>query len=333
MTGLFLVTGYTSDIDLAFSSIAHIIRDVNRGWIIRIFHANGASFFFICMFIHVGRGIYYQSYFQKHTWLVGCTIIVLTIAAAFFGYVLPWGQISFWGATVITNLARALPYIGPMLVDWMWGGFAVGNATLKRFFILHYLIPFLILGIVVVHVIFLHETGSNNPLGIRTDADKIPFHNYYLLKDLLGGTILFVSFLLVCFLKPDIFLDPVNFSPADPMRTPLHIQPEWYFLFAYSILRRVPNKLGGVIALVSSILVLYLLPFYQKNMLRGISFYPFSRAMFWIFVGNFFVLTWIGSCPVETPFLQVGVTSRSFYFFFFLFHPVIEEKWSNSISL
>ena len=331
ITGLFLVTQYTPDIEIAFSSIAHIIRDVNFGWVIRRLHANGASFFFFCIFIHIGRGVYYQSYFQRHTWMVGCTILLITIGAAFLGYVLPWGQMSFWGATVITNLARAVPYIGPILVDWLWGGFAVGNATLKRFFILHFLIPFIILALVVVHIIFLHETGSNNPLGVSRDSEKIPFHNYFMLKDLLGGIVIFSFILFICFVRPDIFLDPVNFCPADPIRTPLHIQPEWYFLFAYSILRRIPNKLGGVIALVASVVLLYFLPFYEKNYFRGIAFYPFSRILFWVFIGNFIILTWIGRCPVERPFLEIGACARTFYFFYFVVNPYLEKKWAVEI--
>merc|ERR1711976_820416 len=198
---------------------------------------------------------------------------------------------------------------------------------LKRFFILHFLVPFIILVLVVAHVVYLHETGSNNPLGLRRDSDKIPFHNYFILKDLFGIILLVLVLLLVAFLSPDVFLDPVNFSPADPLRTPLHIQPEWYFLFAYSILRRVPNKLGGVIALFLSVLVLYVLPFYQKNHLRGLAFYPSSRIFFWIFIGNFIVLTWIGSCPVETPYLTVGMTARTIYFSYFILNPYIEEGW------
>lgn len=207
----------------------------------------------------------------------------------------------------------------------MWGGFAVGNATLKRFFMLHFLVPFIILALVVVHVVYLHETGSNNPLGIRSDTDKIPFHNYFILKDLLGGFLMFMVLFLVCFLSPDVFLDPVNFMPADPLNTPLHIQPEWYFLFAYCILRRIPNKLGGVIALFASVLVLYVLPFYQKNYLRGLAFYPISRFFFWVFIGDFIMLTWLGSCPIERPWFEFGIIRRIIYFVYFIVSPYVEE--------
>nr|QWS05423.1 cytochrome b [Cultellus attenuatus] len=324
LTGLFLVMHYSPDVNLAFFSVSHIIRDVNYGWLIRSCHANGASFFFMCLFFHVGRGIYYQSYYLFHTWMIGVTMLVLTMGIGFLGYVLPWGQMSFWGATVITNLVSAVPYLGGWLVEWIWGGFAVGDATLKRFFMLHFLLPFVLLVMVAVHIMYLHSTGSNNPLGLSSDSEKIPFYPYYMLKDLvgifwLGGLILFVVLFF-----PDIFLDPVNFMPADPMRTPTHIQPEWYFLFAYAILRSIPNKLGGVVALAMSLLILYILPFFPMPKLGlGAGFYPICQFSFWMFVGSFVVLTYIGSCDIESPFVEVSIMASVIYFSYFLLSPLI----------
>nr|WIF29393.1 cytochorome b [Atelerix albiventris] len=315
ITGLFLAMHYSSDTILAFSSISHICRDVNYGWLIRYMHANGASMFFMCMFLHIGRGIYYGSYLFKETWNIGIILLLMTMATAFMGYVLPWGQMSFWGATVITNLLSAIPYIGSDLVQWIWGAFSVDKATLTRFFALHFILPFIITALVLVHLLFLHETGSNNPTGIMSDSDKIPFHPYYTLKDSLGITlIIFILMTLVLF-SPDLLGDPDNYNPANPLNTPPHIKPEWYFLFAYAILRSIPNKLGGVLALLLSILILFLLPSLHTSKQRSMMFRPISQLVFWSLVSNLFILTWIGSQPVENPYIMIGQLSSIYYFF------------------
>nr|AFV57320.1 cytochrome b [Harpadon nehereus] len=246
VTGLFLAMHYTSDVATAFSSVAHICRDVNYGWMIRNLHANGASFFFICIYIHIARGLYYGSYLYMETWNIGVILLLLVMMTAFVGYVLPWGQMSFWGATVITNLLSAVPYVGGTLVEWIWGGFSVDKATLTRFFAFHFLFPFVIVAVTAIHLLFLHETGSNNPTGINSDVDKIAFHPYFIYKDLLGFVIMLAGLSALAFFYPNLLGDPDNFTPANPLVTPPHIKPEWYFLFAYAILRSIPNKLGGV---------------------------------------------------------------------------------------
>nr|AAS75534.1 cytochrome b [Lagonosticta senegala] len=314
VTGLLLATHYTADTALAFSSVAHMCRDVQFGWLIRNLHANGASFFFICIYLHIGRGIYYGSYLNKETWNIGVILLLTLMATAFVGYVLPWGQMSFWGATVITNLFSAIPYIGQTLVEWAWGGFSVDNPTLTRFFALHFLLPFVIAGLTLVHLTFLHETGSNNPLGIPSDCDKIPFHPYYTTKDILGFALMFALLASLALFSPNLLGDPENFTPANPLVTPPHIKPEWYFLFAYAILRSIPNKLGGVLALAASILVLFLLPLLHTSKLRSMTFRPLSQILFWALVTNILVLTWVGSQPVEHPFIIIGQLASLSYF-------------------
>nr|YP_010957522.1 cytochrome b [Conger oceanicus]WMY90849.1 cytochrome b [Conger oceanicus] len=318
LTGLFLAMHYTSDISTAFSSVAHICRDVNYGWLIRNLHANGASFFFICLYMHIARGLYYGSYLYKETWNVGVILFLLVMMTAFVGYVLPWGQMSFWGATVITNLLSAVPYIGNVLVQWIWGGFSVDNATLTRFFAFHFLFPFVVVGASLLHIIFLHETGSNNPVGLNSDTDKIPFHPYFTYKDFLGFIILIATLTSLALFNPNLLGDPDNFTPANPMVTPPHIKPEWYFLFAYAILRSIPNKLGGVLALLFSILVLMLVPALHTSKLRGLTFRPLSQLLFWALVADMVVLTWIGGMPVEHPFIIIGQVASLFYFSLFL---------------
>nr|WDA93943.1 cytochrome b [Neorhodesiella sp.] len=332
LTGLFLAMHYTADINLAFNSVNHICRDVNNGWFLRTLHANGASFFFICIYLHVGRGMYYGSYMFQETWLVGVIILFLVMGTAFMGYVLPWGQMSFWGATVITNLLSAIPYLGIDLVQWVWGGFAVDNATLTRFFTFHFILPFIVLAMTMIHLLFLHQTGSNNPLGINSNIDKIPFHPYFSFKDLVGFIIMIMILILLTLINPYLLGDPDNFIPANPLVTPVHIQPEWYFLFAYAILRSIPNKLGGVIALVLSILILAILPFYNMSNFRGIQFYPINKILFWFMVITVILLTWIGARPVEDPYILMGQILTVIYFLYYIMNPLITKWWDNLLN-
>nr|QLY90004.1 cytochrome b [Spelobia clunipes] len=332
LTGLFLAMHYTADINLAFNSVNHICRDVNYGWLLRTLHANGASFFFICIYLHIGRGIYYGSYLFTPTWLVGVLILFLVMGTAFMGYVLPWGQMSFWGATVITNLLSAVPYMGIDLVQWVWGGFAVDNATLTRFFTFHFILPFIVLAMTMIHLLFLHQTGSNNPIGLNSNIDKIPFHPYFTYKDIVGFLVMLMSLILLTLISPNLLGDPDNFIPANPLVTPVHIQPEWYFLFAYAILRSIPNKLGGVIALVISIAILAVLPFYHLSKFRGIQFYPINQILFWFMVVIVILLTWIGARPVEDPYVLIGQILTVLYFSYFLINPLVTKWWDNLLN-
>nr|YP_010166645.1 cytochrome b [Iberoporus pluto]QRV62736.1 cytochrome b [Iberoporus pluto] len=331
LTGIFLAMHYSANIEMAFYSINHICRDVNYGWLMRTMHANGASFFFICIYIHIGRGMYYGSYKLTHTWLIGVIILFMVMGTAFMGYVLPWGQMSFWGATVITNLLSAIPYIGTMMVQWVWGGFAVDNATLTRFFTIHFILPFIVIALVMIHLLFLHQTGSNNPLGTNSNINKIPFHPYFSLKDLMGFIILLFLLLILTLLNPYLLSDPDNFIPANPLMTPIHIQPEWYFLFAYAILRSIPNKLGGVIALIMSILILMILPFSNMNMFQSLKFYPINQSMFWMFTIITLLLTWIGMRTVEEPYIISGQILTIMYFSYFIINPIINKMWDKLI--
>lgn len=331
LTGLFLTIYYTANIEIAFFSVNYICRNVNYGWLIRTLHANGASFFFICVYLHIGRGIYYESFNLKYTWIVGVIILFLLIGTAFIGYVLPWGQISFWGATVITNLLSAIPYLGNILVNWIWGGFAVDNATLTRFYTFHFLLPFILAIITIIHLLFLHQTGSNNPLGINRNLDKIPFHPFFSFKDLVGFLIILFILIILTIINPYLLGDPDNFIPANPLVTPVHIQPEWYFLFAYAILRSIPNKLGGVIALVISILILIILPITFNKKIQGIQFYPINQILFWSIVTTVILLTWIGARPVEEPYIITGQLLTVLYFSYFIFNPLLNKYWDNLI--
>ena len=317
---------YTGHIDLAFISVEHIMRDVNWGWFIRYMHANGASMFFVLVYFHIGRGLYYGSYTKPRemVWGVGVVILIVMMATAFIGYVLPWGQMSFWGATVITNLISAIPFVGDDIVQWVWGGFSIGNATLNRFFSLHYLCPFVIAALVMIHLVALHEHGSNNPLGVDGNIDKIPFHPYYTTKDLVGFTLFALIFCGFLFFAPNMMGDVDNYIPANPLVTPPHIQPEWYFLFAYTILRSIPDKLLGVLALFGSLLVLFVMPHVHTCLIRSNQFRPISKVFFWLLVGDFLVLTYIGACVPEEPFVTIGQVASVFYFAYFLvFTPLI----------
>lgn len=331
ITGLFLTIYYTANIELAFYRVNYICRNVNYGWLIRTLHANGASFFFICIYIHIGRGIYYESFNLKYTWIIGVIILFLLIATAFIGYVLPWGQISFWGATVITNLLSAIPYLGTILVNWIWGGFAIDNATLTRFYTFHFILPFIILIITIIHLLFLHQTGSNNPLGINRNLDKIPFHPFFTYKDIIGFIIILFLLIILTLTNPYLLGDPDNFIPANPLVTPIHIQPEWYFLFAYAILRSIPNKLGGVIALILSILILIILPITFLKKIQGIQFYPLNKILFWTIIITIILLTWIGARPVEDPYVITGQLLTIIYFSYYIINPLISIYWDKLI--
>nr|QPN54179.1 cytochrome b [Serica sp. NS-2020] len=327
ITGIFLAMHYTPNTEMAFNSVVHICRDVNYGWLLRTIHANGASFFFICIYIHIGRGMYYSSYYLHMTWNVGVIILFMVMATAFLGYVLPWGQMSFWGATVITNLLSAIPYLGNMIVTWLWGGFAVDNATLTRFFTLHFLLPFIVAALIIIHLLFLHQTGSNNPLGLNSNIDKIPFHPYYTYKDLFGFIVMTQMLMMIVLINPYMLGDPDNFIPANPLVTPIHIQPEWYFLFAYAILRSIPNKLGGVIALVMSIAILFIMPFINNKKFQSTQFYPLNKLLFWSFLTIVILLTWIGARPVEDPYILTGQILTMVYFLYYFINPLTHKIW------
>ncbi len=322
VTGVVLAMHYTPHVDHAFDSVQHIMRDVNYGWLIRSAHANGASFFFICVYIHLFRGLYYGSYKEPREllWWLGIIILIVMMMTAFMGYVLPWGQMSFWGATVITNLFSAIPGVGPAVVEWLWGGFSVDNPTLNRFFALHYLLPFVIVALVFLHIVALHRHGSSNPLGINPGAprDTIPFHPYYTVKDLVGLGMALVFFAGVVFYAPDSLGHPDNYIPADPLRTPPHIVPEWYFLPFYAILRAIPHKLGGVIAMFGAIFVLFALPWLDSSKVRSAAFRPVYRWVFWLFAANTVLLGWIGAKPAEGVYITLGRIATAYYFVHFL---------------
>ena len=320
ITGIFLAMHYTPHIDLAFNSVEHIMRDVNNGWLIRYMHANGASMFFIVVYSHIFRGLYYGSYIYPRglLWCSGVIIFLLMMATGFMGYVLPWGQMSFWGATVITNLFSAIPYAGGAIVEWLWGGFSVDNATLNRFYSLHYLMPFVIAGLTIVHLSLLHKDGSNNPLGINKNIDTIPFYPYFYVKDLFSFLILIALLLFFVFYYPNALGHADNYIPANPLVTPAHIVPEWYFLPFYAILRSIPDKLGGVIAMIGAILILLTIPFTQSSEVRSSTFRPLFKILFWIFVADFLILGWIGQMVVEYPYVEIGQIATVFYFFYFL---------------
>lgn len=320
LTGIFLAMHYTPHIDLAFSSVEHIMRDVNFGWLIRYTHANGASFFFIVIYIHIFRGLYFGSYVapREHLWCSGIILFILMMATAFMGYVLPWGQMSFWGATVITNLFSAIPVIGKDIVAWLWGGFSVDNPTLTRFFSLHFFLPFVIAGLSCAHLTLLHQNGSTNPLGFYSQTENIPFYPYYYVKDLFGFLCLLLILSIFVFFFPNALGHPDNYIMADPMKTPLHIVPEWYFLPFYAILRSIPNKIGGVIAMFGAIVVLLLLPFISTNSTRSTVFRPLYKTAYWLLVVSFLILGWVGQMPVDYPFTEIGIVAMIYYFSFFI---------------
>ena len=320
LSGIFLAMHYTPHVDLAFASVEHIMRDVEGGWFLRYVHANGASMFFIVVYLHILRGLYYGSYASPRelVWILGVVILLLMIITAFIGYVLPWGQMSFWGATVITSLASAIPVVGDDITHWLWGGFSVDNATLNRFFSLHYLLPFLIAGASIVHIAALHQYGSNNPLGSYAAMDKVPFYPYFYVKDLLGWMVFALVFSAFVFFAPNDLGHPDNYIPANPMATPAHIVPEWYFLPVYAILRSIPNKLGGVAAIGLVFVCLFALPFLHTSPVRSSSFRPLFKKFYWLLVADCVLLGWIGMQPVEDPYVLVGQIASVFFFVFFL---------------
>ena len=322
VSGLLLSMHYVAHVDLAFDSVEHIMRDVNYGWLLRYIHSVGSSMFFLIVYIHISRGLYYGSYKSPREvlWWLGIIIFFLMIITAFLGYTLPWGQMSFWGATVITNLFSAIPLIGDNVVTWLWGGFSIDNPTLNRFYSLHFLIPFIIVGVVFLHIVALHKFGSNNPTGIdlTLKQEKIPFHPYYTVKDFFGYGVFFIIFGIFVFFLPNLLGHPENYIPADPFVTPEHIIPEWYFLPFYAILRAIPFKLLGVLAMLGSILILFVLPWLDTCKVRSCRFRPIYKQFYWIFIFNFIVLGWVGSKVPEGHYLIISRICTAYYFTHFL---------------
>jgi ubiquinol-cytochrome c reductase cytochrome b subunit len=320
LTGAFLAMHYTPNVDFAFNSVEHIMRDVNNGWIVRYTHANVASFFFIFVYMHVARGLYYGSYKTPRVlvWSIGVIILILMMAIAFLGYVLPYGQMSLWGATVITNLLSAIPVFGVDIVELIWGGFSVSNATLNRFFSLHYLLPFVLAALAVAHLIALHVHGSNNPNGVNSNGDRYAMHPYFIFKDLVTIFAFFLVLSVIVFFYPNLLGHSDNYIPADPMVTPASIVPEWYLLPFYAILRSIPNKLLGVVAMFGSLLILLILPLTDLSRVRGSTFRPAMKLFFWFFVVDFIILMWIGSQHPTEPYVSIGQVATAFYFAWFL---------------
>jgi len=333
ITGIFLVMHYIPNTDLAFNSVEHIMRDVNYGWVLRYTHANVASFFFIFVYAHIARGLYYNSYKSPRVapWTIGVIILVLMMATAFLGYVLPFGQMSLWGATVITNLLSAIPWIGNDFVEFVWGGFSVGNATLNRFFSLHYLLPFILAALVVAHMLTLHVHGSSNPLGVSSNTDKIAMHPYYIFKDLVTFYLFFLVLAIIVTFYPNLMGHSDNYIPANPMSTPASIVPEWYLLPFYAILRSIPNKLIGVLAMFASLLIFLVLPITDTSRIRGSQFRPLMKFIFWMLVVVFIMLMWIGSEHPVSPFVEVGQFSTAFYFLWFIFLVPVVGIIENSL--
>nr|AFR45255.1 cytochrome b [Mytilus californianus] len=331
VSGLLLSIHYTADESMAFDSVIHIMRDVKKGWMLRNIHANGSSMFFMCIYAHIGRGLYYGSYLDKTVWFFGVHLLLLTMAEAFLGYTLPWGQMSYWGATVITNMLSVIPVVGTDMLRYVWGGWTVCNATLKRFYTLHFLLPFVMIAFVALHLFFLHEKGSNNPLGIESDSMCVPFHPFYTVKDLFGYVcFMFVFMYLVC-VKPEMLGNSLNYWPANPMKTPIHVQPEWYFMFAYAILRSIPHKASGVSTMFMAIVVLYFVPALHTGRSRSLSFYPVNQILFWGLIGTFITLTWIGCRPVREPYIFLGQVFTVSYFSLMLLNPVSLWMWDSII--
>ena len=337
LSGLFLAMHYVPNTKLAFESVEHIMRDVNYGWLIRYIHAVGASMFFVALYAHITRGLYYGSYRapREVLWWVGIIIFLLTMATAFMGYVLPWGQMSFWGATVITNLFSAIPVVGESIVTWLWGGYSVDNPTLNRFFVLHFLMPFVIVGIVFLHLAALHQTGSNNPTGVpmKSKKDAISFHPYFTIKDLVGFVAFFLVFGYFLFFYPNSLGHPDNYIPANPMVTPAHIVPEWYFLPFYAVLRAVPDKLGGVLMMFGAIVLLFFLPYLDKSPVRSGAYRPLFKKFFYLFILNFIFLGWLGKAPAEGWYIIASRLSTLYYYAYFLVVLPLLPKFEKTLPL
>nr|YP_010272913.1 cytochrome b [Pinna rudis]BCX41853.1 cytochrome b [Pinna rudis] len=331
VSGMLLAIHYTAYESISFESVKFIMRDVNYGWLIRGIHSNGASVFFVCLYLHIGRGLYYASYSSLlAVWNVGVVLYLMSMAIAFLGYVLPWGTMSFWGATVITNLFTVVPYIGNTLVYWMWGGYSVSGPTLKRFFVLHFFLPLAMVVVVMLHLLYLHEGGSNNPLGVSSDVLAVRFHPFYTSKDLVGLAIVYGAFGFLALGFPDLLSNYLNNVPVDALRTPRHIEPEWYFLYAYAILRSVPHKTVGIIAMLMSILVMALLPYVDSSKCRGLEYYPLSQFLFWAFVSNWALLGWIGSMPPKGICYDYGQWFTVFHLVCFgllVIFNMVWDKW------
>jgi ubiquinol-cytochrome c reductase cytochrome b subunit len=337
MTGIFLAMHYSPDAATAFDSVENIMRNINYGWLIRYMHAVGASMFFFVVYIHISRGMYYGSFKspREMVWFMGLLIFLTMMATAFMGYVLPWGQMSFWGATVITSLFSAIPVFGENIVQWLWGGFAVGGPTLNRFFALHYLLPFVIVGIVMLHLVALHVHGSNNPKGVevKSKSDTIPFHPYYTIKDFVGFGVYGILLAYFVFYQPNYLGHPDNYIPANPMVTPEHIVPEWYFLPFYAILRSIPNKLAGVIAMFGSILILFFLPWLDSCKVRSGAYRPKFKIFFWMFILDVVLLGYIGGKPPEGIYIVIGQIGTLYYFLhFFVILPLL-GKYEKTLPL
>nr|AML60577.1 apocytochrome b [Rhizophagus irregularis] len=334
ITGVTLAMHYIGSVDLAFSSVEHIMRDVNSGWLIRYLHSNGAAFFFIFVYIHMAKALYYGSFRAPRIllWSIGVVIFLVMIITAFLGYVLPWGQMSYWGATVITNLLSAIPWIGTDLVEFIWGGFSVSNATLTRFFSLHFLLPFVLAALAFMHLIALHQNASNNPMGVSSKMDRVPFYPYYVFKDIVGFFVFFLILSIFVFFFPNALGHPDNSIPANPMQTPISIVPEFYLLPFYAILRAIPNKLLGVVAMLAAIFILFLLPYLESSRVRSSAFRPFMRIFFWLFAVNFLLLMWIGANHPEPPFILLGQLCTAFYFAYFLILVPLIGLIENTLS-
>nr|CCI69393.1 cytochrome b [Longipodacrangonyx sp. 1 MDMBR-2012] len=332
ITGILLASSYSPSMESSFYSVILSMENINKNWLIRYIHANGASLFFICLYYHIARNIYYHSYMYKHTWSVGVTIFILTMATAFLGYVLPINQMSYWGASVITNLLSEVPYIGPNLIELVWGSPSVNTPTIMRFFSFHFMLPFIIMALTIIHIALLHETGSKNPLGILSSNNKYMFNPIFIFKDLLGFISAILMFMVISLLLPLSLGDDENFFNFNPYVTPIHIQPEWYFLFAYAILRSIPNKMGGIIALAMSIIILYFMPYFHSSRLPN-SYYPLNKIIFFLFISDVALLTWIGMSPVEPPYIIIGQTLSNFYFSYYLINPMMSKSWEKMILL
>ena len=337
ITGVVLAMHYTPHADHAFDSVEHIMRDVEWGWLMRYLHANGASMFFAVVYIHLFRGLYYGSYKSPREilWWMGVIILLLMMASAFMGYVLPWGQMSFWAATVITNMTSAIPWIGETVVTWLWGGFSVDHPTLVRFYALHYLLPFVLFGVVFIHLWALHHRKSNNPLGIdiKSAKDTIPFHPYYTVKDSFGIGVMMFILLIFVFYMPNVLGEVINYEKANPLQTPAHIVPEWYFLPFYAILRAIPDKLGGVVAMVASIFILFILPWLDSSRVRSARFRPIYKWAFWVFVVDCIALGWVGANTPEGNFIWIGQVTTGYYFAHFLIIVPLIGKFERPTKL